>query len=74
MGERSAYLCIGGQRGNPVLWARQFFPEMLALEGDTGARPLMVRHEAVLYELEVADDGPLTDIDTPEDLAAYEAQ
>jgi len=63
-----------GQRGNPVLWARQFFPEMVALEGDTGARPLMARHEAVLYELEVADDGPLTDIDTPEDLAAYEAQ
>ena len=63
-----------GQRGNPVLWARQFFPEMLALEGDVGARSLMARHEAVLYELEVADDGALTDIDTPEDLAAYESE
>ena len=62
-----------GQRGNPVLWARQFFPEMLALEGDAGARQLMVRHEAVLYELEAADNGPLIDIDAPEDLAAYDA-
>ena len=62
-----------GRRGNPVLWARQFFPEMLALEGDTGAKQLMVRHEAVLYELDVADDGPVIDIDTPEDLAAYNA-
>jgi len=62
-----------GQRGNPVLWDRQFFPEMLALEGDTGAKQLLIRHQAMLYELEVADDGPLTDIDTPEDLAAYEA-
>ena len=63
-----------GKWGNPVLWARQFFPEMLALEGDTGARPLMARHEALLYELDVADDGPLTDIDTPEDLVAYNAR
>ena len=62
-----------GQRGNPVLWARQFFPQMLALEGDAGAKQLIVRHKAALYELEAADDGPLTDIDTPEDLAAYKS-
>jgi len=62
-----------GRRGNPVLWARQFFPEMLSLEGDAGAKQLMIRHEAMLYELDVADSGPMIDIDSPEDLAAYNA-
>ena len=32
-----------GKRGNPVLWARRFFPEMLALEGDVGAADLIGR-------------------------------
>ena len=29
-----------GRRGNPVLWARRFFPEMRELSGDAGARAL----------------------------------
>jgi len=62
----------GGRRGNPVLWARRFFPEILALEGDTGAKRLMVLHRDLVHELEAADDGPFIDIDTPEALAAYE--
>ncbi len=60
-----------GRRGNPVLWARQFFPEMLALDGDTGAKSLMSVHQNQVYELEAGDDGPLFDVDTPENLAAY---
>ncbi len=27
-----------GRAGNPVLWSRSFFPEILDLAGDTGAR------------------------------------
>ena len=61
-----------GRRGNPVLWARRFFPEMFALEGDTGAKPLLAAHLDLIYELEAADDGPFVDIDTLEALAAYE--
>ena len=59
-----------GRRGNPVLWARRFFTEMLALEGDAGAKQLMARHEELIYELETADDSPLVDIDTPQSLSA----
>ena len=59
-----------GRRGNPVLWARRFFPELFALEGDKGAKDLMVLHRDQIHELEAADDGPLIDIDTPEALAA----
>jgi len=60
-----------GKRGNPVVWARRFFPEMQAIEGDVGARALMGIYGELLCEAEAADDAPLTDIDTPEALAAY---
>lgn len=33
-----------GQRGNPVLFDRSTFPELLALQGDTGGRPLIQRY------------------------------
>ncbi|HEX2592951.1 MAG TPA: molybdopterin-binding/glycosyltransferase family 2 protein [Rhizomicrobium sp.] len=59
-----------GKRGNPVLWARRFFPEMLTIEGDTGAKHLMGAYPELVCEVEAPDDGPLTDVDTPEALAA----
>lgn len=58
------------QRGNPVLWARRFFPELLKLEGDMGARKLANFYDEGLLEIEVADDGAFADIDTPAALAA----
>jgi molybdenum cofactor cytidylyltransferase len=58
-----------GKRGNPVLWARQFFPEMAALSGDTGARALIAEHADLVAEVEMETDGVLVDIDTPEALA-----
>lgn len=62
-----------GKRGNPVLWARRFFPEMLAIEGDVGARQLIGHYAELVCEVEASDDAPLTDIDTPEALSAYRA-
>ena len=35
---------IDGKRGNPVVWARRFFPELMALDGDVGARHLIGRY------------------------------
>ena len=67
-------ICIAarnGKRGNPVLWARQFFGEMQALDGDQGARSLVRRHEDMACEIDMPDDGVLVDLDTPEALAAY---
>ena len=58
------------QRGNPVLWARDFVPEMMQLSGDQGARPLFERHRDLLYHVEMPDAGVLLDVDTPEDLKA----
>jgi molybdenum cofactor cytidylyltransferase len=67
-------ICVAvarGQRGHPVLWGRQFFAEMLELDGDAGARSLMASHADQLCEVEAGDDAPLADIDTSEALAAY---
>jgi molybdenum cofactor cytidylyltransferase len=56
-------------RGNPVLWARRFFPEIESLSGDIGAKTLIAAHEDVVCELE-AGKTVLRDIDTPDALAA----
>jgi molybdenum cofactor cytidylyltransferase len=57
-----------GRRGNPVLWGRRYFAEMMELTGDTGAKPLMARHEAKLVDVEVMTDSIFHDIDAPDDL------
>ena len=70
-------ICVAtrhGRRGNPVLWARRFFPEIAGLEGDVGAKALMVAYDELVCEVEAPDDAPLVDIDTPEALEAYRAR
>ena len=67
-------ICVathGGKRGNPVLFARRFFAEIEAIEGDVGARGLIGAYPELVCEVEAGSDAPLIDIDTPEDLAAY---
>jgi molybdenum cofactor cytidylyltransferase len=54
-----------GRRGNPVLWDRRYFPDLLALEGDEGARPLLLTHAADVTLIETDDRGVVTDFDTP---------
>ncbi|WP_122089215.1 nucleotidyltransferase family protein [Halalkalicoccus subterraneus] len=56
-----------GQRGNPVLFDRNHFDELLAVEGDVGGRPvLMESGDSALVD--VNDPGAVIDIDTLEDL------
>jgi molybdenum cofactor cytidylyltransferase len=57
-----------GRRGNPVLWSCRFFPELLTLEGDVGARHLIARHGEAVAEVPVDGDSAFLDIDTPEAL------
>jgi molybdenum cofactor cytidylyltransferase len=70
-------ICVatsGGKRGNPVLWGRRFFADLLGIAGDVGAKHLIAENEEMVCEVEANDDGPLTDIDTPEALAAWLAR
>jgi molybdenum cofactor cytidylyltransferase len=56
-----------GQRGNPVLFARAVFPELLAIQGDQGARAVLAADRARVHLVAFDDPRPLADIDTPED-------
>jgi len=58
-----------GRRGNPILWSRRFFAEMMALEGDQGARKLIDEHADLVAEIEMTNDAIFIDIDTPQALA-----
>lgn len=63
-----------GKRGNPVLWSAEFFPEMMTVAGDTGAKHLIGTYADAVCEIEMPDDAVLTDIDTPEALANLRAK
>jgi molybdenum cofactor cytidylyltransferase len=58
-----------GKQGNPMLWDRRFFPEILQISGDSGARFLIGKHIEAVVEVEMADDAVLRDFDTTESLA-----
>jgi len=63
-----------GKRGNPVLWSRRFFPELMAIEGDVGARNLIARYGEAVIEVPVSGKGAFTDVDTQETLAGLRAE
>jgi molybdenum cofactor cytidylyltransferase len=56
-----------GQRGNPVLFARAVFPELLDIQGDQGARAVLAADSTRVRLIAFDDPRPLADIDTPED-------
>ena len=56
----------GTQRGNPPIFDRRFFPELLALEGDRGGQGVVSAHPEVVLEVDLAA-GMGADIDRPED-------
>lgn len=59
-----------GARGHPVGFAAPLRSELLALQGDTGAREVIVRHRDALRLLPCDDPGIFIDLDTPQQLAA----
>ena len=59
-----------GRRGNPVLWSRRFFKELMTLDGDVGARHLIAKHAEAVAEVPVDGQSAFLDIDTPQALEA----
>ncbi len=64
---------IAGKRGNPVVWSRRFFGDLMAVDGDVGARHLIAGYAEAVTEVALEDAGALTDVDTPEALRAVKA-
>jgi molybdenum cofactor cytidylyltransferase len=65
---------IEGRRGNPVVWSRRFFQDLMAIQGDIGARHLIGSYAEAVVEVPVAGAAALTDVDTPESLDAVKAE
>jgi molybdenum cofactor cytidylyltransferase len=63
-----------GKRGNPVLWSRRFFPDLMTIEGDVGARHLIGRYGEAVVEVPVEGKAALVDVDTPEALRGVRAE
>ena len=58
----------GGQRGHPVGFGIEHRDALLALDGDSGAKSLLISQRVT--RVDVLDAGILRDVDTPEDLRA----
>ena len=64
--EPGKIVCLSkdGRAGNPVVFHRDFFPELLALTGDRGGKMVMHRHMDAVKWVEADEMSELTDIDT----------
>ncbi len=57
----------GDRPGNPVLFARELFPQLMQVRGDQGGRAVMKTRQADIHWVET-DAKLLRDIDRPDDL------
>lgn len=57
-----------GRAGHPVIFGRDFWPELVFLDGDIGAKNLIHRFRSRCLELPVPDPGVIFDIDTAADI------
>ncbi|WP_374366814.1 NTP transferase domain-containing protein [Dongia sp.] len=55
-----------GKRGNPALFDRRFFSEILSLDGDVGARHIIAGNAELVVEVPAAAREIFVDVDTPE--------
>lgn len=62
-----------GRRGNPCIFPREFYGELLALTEDHGGNSVIRRHPDRLVTVEVAQR-ELTDVDTPQALKDLQTQ
>ena len=73
-GATVAVATYGGKPRNPVLLAREHWPEVAELAtGDSGARTFLRARPELVTSIECGDVGRPDDIDTPEDLARIAA-
>lgn len=54
-----------GGSGPPAIFSRKWFPELMKLRGEEGARPLVRAHRSEVVQIELSEAG--ADLDTPED-------
>ncbi len=61
---------FNGKPGHPVIFGRDFWPEIVNLKPDETGQSIIQRHQHHYLEIPVNDAGVCRDIDTPEDLGS----
>lgn len=56
-----------GRRGNPVLFDKNLFQQIMKIHGDVGAKSLIEKNKDVVLEVTVKDKGVVVDLDTRRD-------
>ena len=59
---------FAGRRGHPVAFGKKYLDDLLKLDGDQGARKLLIRDSQDLVCVDTDDPGIVIDIDTPDQL------
>ena len=57
------------KRGNPTIFSRALYSKLMAIEGDIGARAIILENAAQVLSVEVDDPLDFFDIDSHADLA-----
>ena len=58
---------FGNRRGNPAIFANRYYPRLLDIKGDIGARRIIQDHPAEVLEVPVENPRCFFDVDTAED-------
>ena len=61
-----------GRCGHPVGFSSAYFDELLALQGDAGARSLLERDQSKLVKVSINNIGIFTDVDSSDDVRKIE--
>lgn len=56
-----------GKTGSPVLFARELFQELCALQGEQGGHELLEKYRDLLVRVDIAERNAALDLDTPEE-------
>jgi molybdenum cofactor cytidylyltransferase len=59
-----------GQRGNPTIFKRPIYEEIMMIDGDTGARNIIRDNAAGVLYVDIKDPLCFIDIDSQDDLEA----
>jgi molybdenum cofactor cytidylyltransferase len=71
-GAAIVYPEIQGHRGNPVVFSGELIAELLATHKKIGCRQFMDDHPELVHKHITDNDRFILDVDTPEDLVAFE--
>ncbi|CAB1083094.1 Molybdenum cofactor cytidylyltransferase (EC [Olavius algarvensis Delta 1 endosymbiont] len=68
-------ICVpvqAGVRGNPTLFSRRMYGELMAIRGDIGARRVIAENPDQVLAVETGDPTEFIDIDSPADLLKFD--